>query len=322
MPSDLSASLSRAVDRLARRQHGVVSRAQLAQLGASRGWVRAARGRGELVPLQPQVFRLGGLPETWQGRAFAACLQCGAGAVLSHTTAARLRGLEVGLPEARFEVTIPGARRVREVSGIRLHRVSRLGSADRARFEGLPVTTVGRTVADLAAYLDGERLEALVDEVLFRQLVPLGVLLATVERTAGRGVKGSARLRRAVAPWRHGPMESPAEAAVLRVLCCWRLPAPVVQHEVRAADGSLLARVDFAWPGCRLALEVDGFRAHDGPRRFVADRKRWNRLRAAGWEVVPVTAAELRESPEALRSFLRLRLSDADGARGEARRLE
>jgi very-short-patch-repair endonuclease len=69
------------------------------------------------------------------------------------------------------------------------------------------------------------------------------------------------------------------------------LPAPTAQYRVFDDDG-FVARVDFAWPEQRLALEYDG-QWHAEPGQFVRDRRRLNRLVAAGWRVVIVTAADL-----------------------------
>ena len=73
------------------------------------------------------------------------------------------------------------------------------------------------------------------------------------------------------------------------------LPAPVAQFRV-LDGGRFVARVDFAWPRQRVAVEYDGL-WHGDPRQFAADRARLNRLTAAGWRVVFVTAADLRDPP-------------------------
>jgi very-short-patch-repair endonuclease len=84
------------------------------------------------------------------------------------------------------------------------------------------------------------------------------------------------------------------------------LPAPVAQFEVRAG-GRFVARVDFAWPEQRLALEYDGL-WHAEPGRFARDRQRLNALTAAGWRVVFVTAADLHR-PAALLARLSAELA-------------
>jgi hypothetical protein len=103
----------------------------------------------------------------------------------------------------------------------------------------------------------------------------------------------------ALAPWLGGGVESHAEAEVLRLLLVAGFPAPICQYEIR--DGAaFVARVDFAWPAQRVVLEVDGFQYHDGPAKFVDDRRRANRLAALGWRVIATTLREVRTDPTAL----------------------
>jgi hypothetical protein len=211
--------------------------------------------------------------------------------------------------ERRLEITVPREVR-RRVEGARVHYASSLSSADRALYEGLPVTTVGRTLVDIADRVSAAELARAVDDALVRQLVPLSVLDATAARLARRGSPGPALLRGALRPWMLGTLESHAEAEVLRRILDWGIPAPVPQCEI-CVEGERVVRVDFAWPDRRLALEVDGFVAHDGPAKFVADRARWNRIRAAGWDVVQVTLSEVRDEPAAVRRVLFDRLGAA-----------
>lgn len=311
MPTAVSRALFERVRTKAARQYGVVSRPQLVALGASPGWIRGRREHGDLVRVQPQVFRVVGFADSWHGHASAACLQCGRAAVLSHSTAARLRGLELPDQEACIEVTVPRSMKAPALDAVKVHRATRLTSADRALFENLPVTTVARTMVDLASRLDDVAIARLVDDAILRGIVQLPVLRSTIVRLARKGCAGPARVERALRPWLLGRLESHAEAEVLRRLLVWHLPPPLPQYQV-ALGGGLVARVDFAWPAHRLALEVDGFSAHDGPRKFVADRQRWNRLRAAGWDVVQVTIRELREDPSAVSRVLHGRLRAVD----------
>jgi very-short-patch-repair endonuclease len=113
---------------------------------------------------------------------------------------------------------------------------------------------------------------------------------------------------RTVADLADGLAESPQET-LLR-LTLWRsdLPRPVAQHSVRMA-GVFLARVDFGWPDEKLALEYEG--VWHGERQHVArDRQRLNRLTAAGWRVLFVTAADLR-NPSRLLARIRAALAES-----------
>lgn len=90
------------------------------------------------------------------------------------------------------------------------------------------------------------------------------------------------------------------------------LPAPATQVTVRCGGGGRF-RVDFVWVEQRLCLEVDGFRYHGAPGRFVADRQRSNLLAAAGWEVLRTTAAEVRDDPAPLVAAIRCRIMRPEG---------
>ncbi len=71
----------------------------------------------------------------------------------------------------------------------------------------------------------------------------------------------------------------------------------MLQYEVR--DGSrFVARVDFAYPDHRVAIEADGFRYHDNRRGFDDERARGNQLEAMGWRVLRVTSKHLEQNPE------------------------
>ncbi|MFN2614759.1 MAG: endonuclease domain-containing protein [Actinomycetota bacterium] len=90
--------------------------------------------------------------------------------------------------------------------------------------------------------------------------------------------------------------ESVLETRLLRLMKVHRLPPPSLQHRVRA--GSSVARVDFAYPELKLAIEADGYRHHSRPVDWERDRRRRNRLTEAGWHVVHVTWNDLVQRPE------------------------
>ena len=145
----------------------------------------------------------------------------------------------------------------------------------------------------LAHLLEGDAAVVAVD-----QMVAAGVVeLAAVRSLAaiGRG-PGSLRARR-VCALADGLAESPQETRLRLLLRSSGLPVPVAQYRVRDAD-RIVARVDFAWPEHKVALEYDGL-WHGEPGQFAKDRRRLNRLTAAGWRVIFVTAADLRD-PQSL----------------------
>ena len=149
-------SLDRAVAELAERQHGVVSRAQLLDVGLGRGAIELRLARGRLHRVHAGVYAVGHAVLTDEGRWMAAVLAGGAGAVLSHRSAAALWGIR------------PEGSRAAEVTVARRSCALGLGSASTAPHyltmrspsdDGIPVTTVPRTLFDLAAVIPRDQLE-------------------------------------------------------------------------------------------------------------------------------------------------------------------
>ena len=296
-----SQRLRNRVEHIARSQLGVISLLQARAAGATEEWIEWQVGVGFLTRCDVGVLHLAGLEETWKSRAMRACLARGPHAVLSFGTAARVRDLELGLwPEKRLEVSVPRSAGARSTELIRVHLTSHLGSSDRCWWGCLPLTTVARTILDLAgAGLPQHRLGRLIDDAVLSKKTTVVLLQSILSRSRRRGVRGVQAVDRALQPWLNGGVESHAEAQVLRLLLAAGFRAPVCQHEIR--DGAVfVARVDFAWPAQRVVLEVDGFQYHDGPAKFVEDRHRANRLAALGWSVITTTLRELRSDPTAV----------------------
>jgi len=247
-----------------------------------------------------RVLRLTDTPDSWEARAMEACLARGPETVLSFGTAARLRDLDLGTwPEKRIEVAVPHAASHRSTDRVRVHSTRRSSSSDRCLWDRLPVTTVARTIVDIANVIPPERLARLIDDALLTKKTTVPLLASTLRRASRPGFAGGPAVRRALAPWMDGTVESHAEAEVLRLLLAAGFPPPVCQYEIW--DGKVLvARVDFAWPLQRLILEVDGFQFHDGPAKFAADRHRWNRLEALRWRVLKATLREVRTDNRSL----------------------
>jgi hypothetical protein len=185
--------------------------------------------------------------------------------------------------------------------GAKVHHAT-IESADRCVVADLPATTVARTLIDCAAQLGPSALNRLVDAAVGRSLVSPGRLRAA-QRRAGP-ILGSARLSAALEPYTAGADPgSVAESHVLRLFSSWGLPAPETQYVIRDGRGRFVARVDFAWPRWRLALEYDGDEAHP-PRAWAADDRRQERMEDLGWRVERADRGDLRPSATRLRTLL------------------
>jgi hypothetical protein len=201
-------------------------------------------------------------------------------------------------------VLVPGEKGFRSTQRVRVHRTNRLPSSDVTSVAGLPVTTVARTIIDLAGSLSAESVERVVDDALVRRLTTVPLLSGALGRNAHRGCRGGPLVRAALGLWSVGPLESHAETEVLRWLLAAGVPEPVPQLEVAVPGGRRL-RVDLAWPEARVALEVDGFAHHHGPRKLSADHERRSVLAALGWRVLTTTVAEVRRGGVNLMAALR-----------------
>jgi very-short-patch-repair endonuclease len=224
-------------------------------------------------------------------RAQAACLLLPA-AVVTGRSAAVLWGVELAGTDDDVEVTVPPTSHPHRLPGLRVRRAD-LAREHRWRRGGIPVTTPEATAVRLAGLLIGDAAVIAVD-----QMIATGVVdLESVRQLAaeGRG-PGAARARR-VCALADGLAGSPQETRLRLLMQKSELPSPVAQYRV-LVDGRSVARVDFAWPEQKVALEYDGL-WHGEPGQFAKDRRRLNQLTAAGWRVVFVTASDLRD-PAAL----------------------
>ena len=243
------------------------------------------------------VFLILGSPRTWRQSLLAACLVAGPDAFASHSAAAELLGLS-GVPK-RLEITVAHQRRL-VVDGVVVHRTRHLDRADRCRVEGIPCTSVARTLIDLAECLQLRQLEQVLDDALARRLVPLAYLRNRVHALGISGMPGRRQLAEVIDARLKGPYIPPSrfERKLQEVLAEYGLPA-VREHWVRLDNGTL-RRIDFAFPEVMLAVEADSYRHHSSLPDWEADRIRNNELVAIGWSVVSVTYLDLVTNPAAV----------------------
>jgi very-short-patch-repair endonuclease len=270
------------VAELAARQWGVVSVAQLRVLGLSKDAVQRRERAGRLHRLHRGVYAVGHTVLRREGRWLAAVLACGEGAVLSHRSAAAHWGL-LQTEATRIDVTAP---RTRAANGtIRLHHSRSLDARDTTTHQGIPITSVARTLLDLAATVRSDRLERALAQAERLQLYdhrPITELLAHAN-----GHRGKAALTKATA--REPKLtRSDWEARLLKLVRDAALPEPLVNLSLAAPDHPRL-EVDFCWPSHHLIVETDGWESHRTRAAFEADRRRDAALTATGYRVVRFT---------------------------------
>jgi very-short-patch-repair endonuclease len=242
--------------------------------------------------LFPDVYADCGLELTHAIRAGAAARWLVPGAVVTGRSAAVMWGVDLAGADDDVELTMPPDAHPRRVPGLRVRRAT-LPAEHVGRRSGVPVTTPAATAVRLAALLGHDDTVIAMDQLVASGVVELAELRASAVTARGAG---SARARAAAAD-ADGLAESPQETRLRLLVHRSSLPCPVAQHRIEHA-GQFVARVDFAWPEAKVALEYDGL-WHADPVQFAKDRARLNRLQAAGWRIVFVTAADLR-NPGAL----------------------
>jgi hypothetical protein len=233
------------------------------------------------------VYADSSLAVTHELRARAAAAVLVPGAVLTGRSAAVLWGVELAGPADDVELTVPPGRSRSVVPGVRVRRAV-VGAGQCTRRRGVAVTTPEATAVALARTGPLDEAVVIVDQFVVSGMADLHPIRALAGSATGRGCR-QARTAVALAD---GLAGSPQETRLRLLIGRSGLPAPTAQFSVY--DGPVfVARVDFAWPERRVAVEYDGlWHAEEG--QFAKDRRRLNRLLAAGWRVVFVTAADLR----------------------------
>lgn len=294
--------LDRALAELARRQHGAVARRQLIALGISRHAIDRLIERGWLRVVHRGVYAIGHGSLTRKGHWMAAVLAAGPDAALSHRSAAALWRL--GLMElAVVEVTIPRACRRRR--GIVTHRAA-LGADEIAIVDGIPVTTVARTLLDLAGLLPRRQLERALHEADIQRLWDVTGLHALVDRYPTRN--GTRSLRAILAD--HAAISKhELERRFLAFLEGNRFPRPETNRLIPTAVRSY--ECDVVFDSARLIVELDGYETHGTRKQFEEDRARDRALTIAGWRVIRITWRQLCGDPRELARDLRALLHAA-----------
>jgi predicted transcriptional regulator of viral defense system len=181
-------AVQRAIARIAGRQDNVIGRDQMLDAGLSRGQIARRLAGGTMRRLYRSVYLIGPAPPTLMARCRAAAMACGAGAVVSHRSAAEMFGL-LPAAEGDVHVTVQG-RNPGVEPGIRLHRVIALPRHHVTKMRGIPMTSVARTIADLAA-TEPRRVVEAFQEALYREIVTERSVADIIRREPRRRAPGS-----------------------------------------------------------------------------------------------------------------------------------
>lgn len=277
--------------RLAERQWGVVSRRQLLDGGLSEAGIGRWIGRGHLHRVHRGIYALGHARLSVEGHLVAALLRAGPGAALSHRTAAWWWEIDTVVPST-IHVSTPG--KCGSWRGVVVHHPRRV---ERVRRRGLPVTSVERTLLDLAAALPGARLRKALADAEYQGLLDI----TAVERILGRGHRGVPALRAALEHHLPELARTRSELEERFLLLCEG--AGIATPEVNTMVEGFL--VDALWRDQGLVVELDGHAAHARPAAVERDRHRDLGLRSAGYVVLRYTWRQVTQQQGRLAADLR-----------------
>jgi very-short-patch-repair endonuclease len=253
------------IARVAARQHGVVSGAQLRTARLGHQGIHRRVQAGRLHRLHRGVYAVGHTRLTFEGRAMAAVLAVGEEAVVSHASAAAIWGM-LKPHSGPVQVTVPGDGGRRKRPGIRIHRSATLIAAVTTRRNGIAVTKARRTLRDLHPSVPQPVYQRAVRRALDLRLIRSDDLMREEDLT-----------------------RSELERAFLRLCRRHRLPQPEVNMRVGPYEA------DFLWREQRLIVETDGYRHHANRGAFERDRARDAHLQSRGYRVLRFTYRQLIE---------------------------
>jgi hypothetical protein len=270
----------------------VVTRTQLLNAGLTSKEIASRVRKGALIRVHRGVYRVGHWARSIEATYLAAVLAAGEGALLCGRAAAHLLGVVKGTAPAPEVIT----RTQRHIEGVTTHRSRAVNARDASAVSGIPVTTVPRTLVDIAAELSAEELARACHEAGVRY----GITPAAVEAVlAGRpNSPGAKKLRQVI----HGDIHvtlSRLEAQFLELLRSENLPLPITN---KPAGGR---RVDCRWPDHHLTVELDSYRFHNSRHSWEQDRRREREARARGDDFRRYTYGDVFERPALMLRELR-----------------
>jgi hypothetical protein len=279
---------------LAGRQHGVVARRQLLELGFTKSAIEHRVMRGRLHLVMHGVYAVGWPRLTDRRRWMAAILACGGGAALSHRSAAAL--WRIG-KERRSRIDVSVRRRCElRRPGLKVRGRPTLDPDDISSKDGIPVTAVARTLVDLATELDEVAVERAVNEADKRDLIEPDELRAALDRYEGE--PGAPLLRKLLDKRTFRLSDSDLEIFFRPIAAGAGLPAPLSKQFVNGWE------VDFYWPNLGLVVETDGLRYHRTASTQTRDAQRDRAHALAGMTPLRFTHYEVKHEPARVRNEL------------------
>jgi very-short-patch-repair endonuclease len=286
------------------KQYGLISITQARDAGLTRAAIRWKIRSGEWKRVRPRVFLANTHAWSWHAELLANCLQLGRHAAVSHASAAALWGID-GFKPGPVVLSVP-KKKVPSIPGALIYSNAALATERRTTRGGIPVTNPERTLHDLAATESSESTEWALEYCLKRKWTSVRRLKAFLSESVGR--LGAKVLRELLALHDEGgKSDSRLETRLLRFLRERGLPKPVQQYILHEAD-EFIARLDFAYPEHKIAIETDGRLTHTRRAQFDLDHVRRNYVQCADWRVLVVTSEQLRIGRDELERQFRVAL--------------
>ena len=283
---------------LATEQHGVVATRQLDALGYSKSSVAKAANVGRLHRIHRGVYAVGQRRLTWHGRCMATILGSYP-SVASHLSAAWLWGLLRSRPET-MHITCRSPRPGKRAFVV---HTADLARADLARRDGIPVTSLSRTILDVAVKSRARTVRRHIQLAEDLQLFDLNAMNDLLERTKGH--RGQAKVRAALELYDEKPVftRSGLERRFLELVREAGLPEPAMNLFVEGYE------IDAWWEAERFGVELDVYETHGSRLSFEEDRERDDKLLLAGIETTRVTGPRLDREPGAVLDSIRRHLA-------------
>jgi very-short-patch-repair endonuclease len=278
--------------RIASQAHGVATRAELLRAKVSVAEIKHRLHTGALIPEFRGVYRVGHRAPSIEAHYMAAVKACGDRALLSGRAAAHLTGILKGSPPPP-EVISPTQRRVK---GVTTRRCLVIDPRDAVQWRGIPMTTVPRTLVDLASRLTADELARACHEAGVRYRTTPAAVEAVLARRPNS--PGAAKLRRVLRGDVHVTL-SRLESRFLGRLREARLPLPQTNTPVDER------RVDCRWPDHGLIVELDSYRYHHSRHAWEQDRRREREARARAEEFRRYTYGDVFDDPQPMLTELR-----------------
>ena len=303
-PETAPAERERQIAALASCQHGLITLEQLRRCGFDASAIARRVRAGRLHRVHVGVYAVGHQALTPASRRLAAVLSCGPGALLSHVSAAAASALRIA--DGRdVHVSVPRERRCSPRDGVRIHRVRRLPDDDRVVRDGIPMTSVARTLVDLGDVLPARRVRSAF--VHAEQLRVLDMRALDAVLVDARGRRGASVMREVLRGYdpRWQQTASELELAMLDVIAAHGLPRPEVNAWIE--DRHL---ADFLWREQRLIVETDGAQTHATPAGMRRDAGRDLDLARRGYRTLRCSSSDVRDRPAVIVRRIRAALAD------------